>query len=113
MAAAKGLSVLLARSFGPFLELRRRLESRAQADSSDAAAQVMAAYMARQAGDGKAMKKYMERAEAADPNLKQVIDKEVPQRRAAYIQAVLDLNHIGGGKGGFWEDRGYEWYAGV
>jgi tetratricopeptide (TPR) repeat protein len=67
VAAAKGLSVLLARSFGPFLELRRRLESRAQADSSDAAAQVMAAYMARQAGDGKAMKKYMERAEAADP----------------------------------------------
>jgi len=29
------------------------------------------------------------------------------------IEAVQDLGHIGGGKGGFWEDRGYEWYAGV
>jgi hypothetical protein len=29
------------------------------------------------------------------------------------IRAVQDLKSIGGGKGGFWEDRGYEWYAGV
>jgi len=34
------------------------------------------------------------RAEAADPNVKQEIDKEVPQRRAAYIQAVLDLRQL-------------------
>jgi clan AA aspartic protease (TIGR02281 family) len=34
------------------------------------------------------------KAEAADPNMKQEIDKEVPQRRAAYIQAVLDLRQV-------------------
>ena len=34
------------------------------------------------------------RAQAADPNWKQEIDKEVPQRRAAYIQAVLDLRQL-------------------
>jgi clan AA aspartic protease (TIGR02281 family) len=34
------------------------------------------------------------RAEAADPNFKQEIDKELAQRRAAYIQAVLDLRQL-------------------
>jgi clan AA aspartic protease (TIGR02281 family) len=34
------------------------------------------------------------RAQAADPNWKQEIDKEVPQRRAAFIQAVLDLRQL-------------------
>jgi hypothetical protein len=29
------------------------------------------------------------------------------------IEAVSSLAGIGGGKGGFWEDRGYEWYAGI
>jgi hypothetical protein len=29
------------------------------------------------------------------------------------IGAAKNLSHIGGGKGGFWEDRGYEWYAGI
>jgi hypothetical protein len=26
---------------------------------------------------------------------------------------VADLRGIRGGKGGFWEDQGYEWYAGI
>jgi hypothetical protein len=26
---------------------------------------------------------------------------------------VADFTHISGGRGGFWEDRGYEWYAGI
>ena len=26
---------------------------------------------------------------------------------------VADLKDIGRGKGGYWEDRGYEWYAGI
>jgi DMSO/TMAO reductase YedYZ molybdopterin-dependent catalytic subunit len=29
------------------------------------------------------------------------------------IQVVDDLSGFGDGKGGFWEDRGYEWYAGI
>ena len=29
------------------------------------------------------------------------------------IEAVADFAHLGSGKGGFWEDRGYEWYAGI
>ena len=29
------------------------------------------------------------------------------------IELVDRLDKISGGKGGFWEDRGYEWYAGI
>jgi DMSO/TMAO reductase YedYZ molybdopterin-dependent catalytic subunit len=29
------------------------------------------------------------------------------------IEAVDRLNHIAGGHGGFWPDRGYQWYAGL
>jgi hypothetical protein len=29
------------------------------------------------------------------------------------VEAVSDFAHIGRGNGGFWEDRGYEWYAGI
>ncbi|MBS0332648.1 MAG: molybdopterin-binding protein, partial [Proteobacteria bacterium] len=29
------------------------------------------------------------------------------------IEAVADYGHLHQGKGGFWEDRGYEWYAGI
>lgn len=29
------------------------------------------------------------------------------------IEAVENFAHIGGGKGGYWEDDGYEWYAGI
>ena len=29
------------------------------------------------------------------------------------IEAVDSFAAIGRGKGGFWEDRGYEWYAGI
>lgn len=29
------------------------------------------------------------------------------------IEAVADLAGIRGGRGGYWEDRGYEWYAGI
>jgi len=31
----------------------------------------------------------------------------------SYTEAVADFAHIGRGNGGFWEDRGYEWYAGI
>ena len=29
------------------------------------------------------------------------------------IQLVDRLDTIMGGKGGYWEDRGYEWYGGI
>jgi len=44
------------------------------------------------------------------------VERQLGYKHAKYvmrIDAVQDLNHIGGGKGGFWEDRGYEWYAGI
>jgi DMSO/TMAO reductase YedYZ molybdopterin-dependent catalytic subunit len=29
------------------------------------------------------------------------------------IELVETLAGIGAGKGGYWEDQGYEWYAGI
>ncbi len=29
------------------------------------------------------------------------------------IELVESFGHLGDGKGGYWEDRGYEWYAGI
>ena len=29
------------------------------------------------------------------------------------IEVTDRFDHIAGGKGGYWEDRGYEWYAGI
>ena len=29
------------------------------------------------------------------------------------IELVSDFKHMAGGKGGYWEDRGYAWYAGI
>jgi hypothetical protein len=29
------------------------------------------------------------------------------------IEVVDSFDGIGGGNGGFWEDRGYAWYAGI
>jgi DMSO/TMAO reductase YedYZ molybdopterin-dependent catalytic subunit len=29
------------------------------------------------------------------------------------IEAVAELDHLRGGRGGYWEDNGYEWYAGI
>ena len=30
-----------------------------------------------------------------------------------HIEVVASLAHLYGGKGGYWEDQGYEWYAGI
>ena len=30
-----------------------------------------------------------------------------------HIEVVASLAHLFGGKGGYWEDQGYEWYAGI
>jgi len=44
------------------------------------------------------------------------VERQLGYKQAKYVMAVEAtdrLNHIGGGRGGFWEDRGYEWYAGI
>jgi DMSO/TMAO reductase YedYZ molybdopterin-dependent catalytic subunit len=44
------------------------------------------------------------------------VERQLGYKQAKYvmaIEAVDRLDHLMGGKGGFWEDRGYEWYAGI
>ena len=44
------------------------------------------------------------------------IERQLGYKLAKYIMridAVDSLATIAGGQGGFWEDRGYEWYAGI
>jgi DMSO/TMAO reductase YedYZ molybdopterin-dependent catalytic subunit len=44
------------------------------------------------------------------------VERQLGYKHAKYVmrlEAVADFAHIGKGKGGFWEDRGYEWYAGI
>jgi DMSO/TMAO reductase YedYZ molybdopterin-dependent catalytic subunit len=44
------------------------------------------------------------------------VERQLGYKHAKYIrriEAVADFAHIGSGRGGFWEDRGYEWYAGI
>jgi DMSO/TMAO reductase YedYZ molybdopterin-dependent catalytic subunit len=43
------------------------------------------------------------------------VERQIGYKHAKYvtrIEAVDRLGGIGRGKGGFWEDRGYQWYAG-
>lgn len=43
------------------------------------------------------------------------LERQLGYKMAKYIkriEAVESFAHIAGGKGGYWEDRGYEWYAG-
>ena len=44
------------------------------------------------------------------------VERQLGYKHAKYIkriEAVESFAHLGGGKGGYWEDRGYEWYAGI
>lgn len=44
------------------------------------------------------------------------VERQLGYKQAKYVmrvEAVDRLTGIGRGKGGFWEDRGYEWYAGI
>jgi DMSO/TMAO reductase YedYZ molybdopterin-dependent catalytic subunit len=44
------------------------------------------------------------------------IERQLGYKHAKYvmkIEAVESLTDIGGGNGGYWEDQGYEWYAGI
>ena len=44
------------------------------------------------------------------------VERQLGYKMAKYlmsIELVESFSGIGGGKGGYWEDRGYEWYAGI
>lgn len=44
------------------------------------------------------------------------VERQLGYKHAKYIrriEAVESFDHIAGGKGGYWPDRGYEWYAGI
>lgn len=44
------------------------------------------------------------------------IERQLGYKMAKYIlriELVESFAHIAGGKGGYWEDQGYEWYAGI
>jgi DMSO/TMAO reductase YedYZ molybdopterin-dependent catalytic subunit len=48
--------------------------------------------------------------------LRMRIERQLGYKHAKYvmrIEIVDSFARIGRGKGGFWEDRGYEWYAGI
>jgi DMSO/TMAO reductase YedYZ molybdopterin-dependent catalytic subunit len=43
------------------------------------------------------------------------VERQIGYKHAKYVtrvEAVARLDHLGRGQGGFWEDRGYQWYAG-
>jgi DMSO/TMAO reductase YedYZ molybdopterin-dependent catalytic subunit len=44
------------------------------------------------------------------------VERQLGYKMAKYvmrIEAITSFARLGGGRGGYWEDRGYEWYAGV
>jgi DMSO/TMAO reductase YedYZ molybdopterin-dependent catalytic subunit len=44
------------------------------------------------------------------------VERQLGYKQAKYVQRielVADYRKISGGNGGYWEDRGYEWYAGI
>jgi DMSO/TMAO reductase YedYZ molybdopterin-dependent catalytic subunit len=44
------------------------------------------------------------------------LERQLGYKMAKYVmglEIVEDLSRIAGGKGGYWEDQGYEWYAGI
>ena len=44
------------------------------------------------------------------------VERQLGYKQAKYlmrIEIVDRLDGLWGGNGGFWEDRGYEWYAGI
>ncbi len=44
------------------------------------------------------------------------VERQLGYKMAKYImriELVDRLETIAGGKGGYWEDQGYEWYAGI
>ena len=56
------------------------------------------------------------RTSAKSEGLRARIERQLGYKHAKYltgIEAVASLEGIEGGNGGYWEDRGYHWYAGI
>jgi DMSO/TMAO reductase YedYZ molybdopterin-dependent catalytic subunit len=59
-------------------------------------------------------KKPLEIAHGAPLRLR--VERQLGYNHSKYVQRIEitdSLSNIAGGKGGYWEDRGYEWYAGI
>ena len=44
------------------------------------------------------------------------VERQLGYKQAKYLQRIelrSTLAGLNGGQGGYWEDRGYEWYAGI
>jgi len=44
------------------------------------------------------------------------VERQLGYKQAKYLMQIIvadSLDPFGGGKGGYWPDRGYEWYAGT
>ena len=44
------------------------------------------------------------------------VERQLGYKHAKYlmrIEVTDRVTNLGRGKGGYWEDRGYEWYAGI
>ncbi len=44
------------------------------------------------------------------------VERQLGYKMAKYIRRIVlidDFSQLGRGRGGYWEDRGYEWYAGI
>jgi DMSO/TMAO reductase YedYZ molybdopterin-dependent catalytic subunit len=44
------------------------------------------------------------------------VERQLGYKQAKYVERIEitdSFAHIAGGQGGYWEDRGYEWYAGI
>ena len=44
------------------------------------------------------------------------VERQLGYKMAKYvmrIEAIERFDHLGLGKGGYWEDRGYQWFAGI
>ena len=44
------------------------------------------------------------------------VERQIGYKHAKYvtrIEAADSVDHLGGGRGGYWPDRGYQWYAGL
>ncbi len=44
------------------------------------------------------------------------VERQLGYKQAKYVEQIMlvsSLDGFGGGKGGYWPDRGYEWYAGI
>jgi DMSO/TMAO reductase YedYZ molybdopterin-dependent catalytic subunit len=44
------------------------------------------------------------------------VERQLGYKQAKYLmrlELVADYGHLEGGKGGYWEDQGYAWYAGI